>query len=58
MDPLHVVPQLLQILDVSVADLADDKVALALWLTGLGGGAGAGALLGAGAAAAARQRRD
>jgi hypothetical protein len=29
-DPLHVVPQLLQILDVAVADLADDEPALAL----------------------------
>ena len=29
MYPLHVVPELLQVLDVSVADLADDKVPLA-----------------------------
>ena len=35
--PLHVVPQLLQVLDVAVADLADDEVALALALSGLAG---------------------
>ena len=35
--PLHVIPQLLQVLDVSVTDLADDEVALALSLTRLAG---------------------
>ena len=35
MYPLHVVPQLLQVLDVTVADLTDDEVALALALTRL-----------------------
>ena len=35
--PLHVIPQLLQVLDVAVADLADDKVSLALALTRLAG---------------------
>ena len=33
--PLHVIPQLLQVLDVSVTDLADDEVSLALSLTRL-----------------------
>ena len=33
--PLHVITQLLQVLDVAVADLADDKVSLALALTRL-----------------------
>ena len=28
MDPLHVVSELLQILDISVTDFTDDKVAL------------------------------
>ena len=37
MYPLHVIPQLLQVLDVAVADLADDKVALALALSRLAG---------------------
>ena len=35
--PLHVIPQLLQVLDVSVTDLADDEVALALTLARLAG---------------------
>ena len=35
MYPLHVVTQLLQVLDVAVADLADDEVALALALARL-----------------------
>ena len=61
MDPLHVVPQLLQVLDVAVADLTDDEVALAAalarpWLARLDCGGG-GAALGA-RGAAARQGRD
>lgn len=60
-DPLHVVPQLLQVLNVSVTDLADDEVSLAAALAGarlarLDGGVG-GAGLAAGRAAA-RQGRD
>ena len=35
--PLHVIPQLLQVLDVSVTDLADDEVSLALALARLPG---------------------
>ena len=33
--PLHVVAELLQVLDVAIADLTDDEVALALALTRL-----------------------
>ena len=38
-DPLHVVTELFQILDVSITDLTDDKVSLppALALAGLAG---------------------
>ena len=55
------VPQLLQVLDVAVADLTDDEVALAAalarpWLARLDCGGG-GAALGA-RGAAARQGRD
>ena len=48
-DPEHVVAQLLQILDVAVADLADDKVALAgaAGRTGLGTRGSVGACAGA-----------
>ena len=60
-NPLHVVPQLLQVLNVAVADLTDDEVALAAalarpwlaWLHCRGGGAALGAR-----GAAARQGRD
>ena len=60
-DPLHVVPQLLQVLDIPVADLADDEVALAAALARArlarlhGGVRGAGLAAGR---AAPRQGRD
>ena len=34
MDPLHVIPKLFQVLNVAIADFADDKVALAPALAG------------------------
>lgn len=65
MDPLHVVSQLLQILDISVTDFADDKVALpTLALTrlarlhGVGGRGGDGGLLGDPGVVSAGQRGD
>ena len=62
MYPLHMVPELLEVLDVSVADLADHEVALALasaWLTGLHRRAARRALLpGGGGAVPSRQRGD
>ena len=52
--PLHVIPQLFQVLNVPITDLADDKVALALALARLPGlhgllgpGGGTGLLAGA-----------
>ena len=66
MNPLHVVAKLLQILDVSIADLADDEVAFAaaLSLSRLArldvwsAGPWSASLLPAAGVVAARQRRD
>ena len=60
MNPLHVISQLFQVLDISVTYFTDDKVSFPLAGTGLAGfdGGAGGALLGGYGAVTPGQRRD